>query len=104
MLTKEQTMTKEMPMNNEFVGEMRKKEMTNKDCAIMGIIKNQIIELQEELTDMKIKYADASLQEKNWYSKYEHKMACKINEGKICVLKKIQKDFENMLMPVMASV
>lgn len=107
MLTEEkQEMPSEMQdmmMNNEFVGKMHEKASAHSECAIMGLIKNQMFDLQEELKETKVKYADASLQEENWSAKYERRMACKILEGKISILDKLKRDFENMLTPMMAS-
>lgn len=106
MLTEEkEQMSSEMSdmMSKEFMGEMKEKTMTHRDCAIMGLIKNQMIDLQDELKETKVKYADASLQEENWSAKYERRMACKILEGKIAILNKLQRDFENMLTPMITA-
>ena len=106
MLTEEkQEMSSEMQdmmMNNEFVGKMHEKASNHSECAIMSLIKNQMIDLQEELKETKVKYADASLQDENWSAKYDRRMACKILEGKISILNKLKRDFENMLTPMMA--
>lgn len=93
---------KDMMMNNEFVGEMHEKASNHSECAIMSLINNQMIDLQEELRETKVKYADASLQDENWSAKYDRRMACKILQGKISILNKLKRDFENMLTPMMA--
>lgn len=89
-------------MGNQFFGEVSHDEP--KECAVMGLIKNQIIVLDEELNDAKLRYADVALEEENWSAKYERKQACKILEGQIAILNKLQKDFECMLNPMPKSM
>lgn len=89
-------------MGNQFFGEVSHDEP--KECAVMGLIKNQIIVLDEELNDAKLRYADVALEEENWSAKYERKQACKILEGQIAILNKLQKDFECMLTPMPKSM
>lgn len=89
-------------MGNKFVGEVSHDEP--KECAVMGLIKNQIIVLDEELNEAKLRYADVALEEENWSAKYERKQACKILEGQIAILNKLQKDFECMLAPMPKSM
>ena len=69
------------------------------ECAIIGLIKNHILDLDEKLHDAKMRYADASLDDDNWSGKYERKMECKILEGKMEILNTVQKNFENMFTP-----
>lgn len=89
-------------MGNQFFGEVSHDEP--KECAVMGLIKNQIIVLDEELNKAKLRYADVALEEENWSAKYERKQACKILEGQIAILNKLQNDFENMLTPMPKSM
>ena len=89
-------------MGNQFFGEVSHDEP--KECAVMGLIKNQIIVLDEELNEAKLRYADVALEEENWSAKYERKQACKILEGQIAILNKLQREFENMLTPMSKSV
>ena len=60
MLTEEkQEMPSEMQdmmMNNEFVEKMHEKASAHSECAIMGLIKNQMLDLQEELKETKLKW------------------------------------------------
>lgn len=81
--------------DGQFVGEVSNDEP--KECAVMGLIKNQIIILEEELEDAYNKLGRVSTDEENWSAKYERKLACKILEGKISILNKLQNDFECML-------
>lgn len=89
-------------MGNQFFGEVSHDEP--KECAVMGLIKNQIIVLDEELNEAKLRYADVALEEENWSAKYERKQTCKILEGQISILNKLQKDFECMLTPMSKSM
>lgn len=89
-------------MGNQFFGEVSHDEP--KECAVMGLIKNQIIVLDEELNEAKLRYADVALEEENWSAKYERKQACKILEGQIAILNKLQRDFECMLTPMPKSM
>ncbi len=89
-------------MGNQFFGEVSHDEP--KECAVMGLIKNQIIVLDEELNEAKLRYADVALEEENWSAKYERKQTCKILEGQIAILNKLQRDFECMLTPMPKSM
>lgn len=89
-------------MGNQFFGEVSHDEP--KECAVMGLIKNQIIVLDEELNEAKLRYADVALEEENWSAKYERKQACKIIEGQIAILNKLQNDFESMITPMPKSM
>ena len=79
------------------------KEEPQKDCAIIGLIKNQMIVLEEQLNNAKIKFAEANLVKDNWSCAKEREIDCKILEGQIAILSKLQYDFENMITPVMNS-
>ena len=103
MLTEEkEQMSSEMSdmMGKEFMGEMKEKTMSHKDCAIMGLIKNRIALLEEQLDEAYNKLGRVSTDEENWSAKYERKMDCKILESQIAILNKLQRDFENMLTPM----
>lgn len=67
MLTAEK-MNEPMPhmLGNQFFGEPKNDEEPKKECAIMGLIKNQMIVLEEQLNDAKIKFAEANLVKDNW--------------------------------------
>ena len=60
---------------------------------IVGIIKNQIIELNEELNLAKIDYANSSLDENDWQRKANRKEKCKVLEGQVAILNKIEREF-----------
>ena len=98
--TDEKMQNETMSMNTQFNADFLHREDEKKECAIMGLIRNQKIVLEEELNEAKLKYADVALEDENWSGKYERKMACKVLEGQIFILGKLEKDFENMLSPM----
>ena len=102
--TEEKLANEQKPMQDtQFYGDFMHRE-ESKECAIMGLIKNQKIVLEEELNEAKLKYADVALEDENWSGKYERKMACKVLEGQIFILSKLEKDFENILTPISKSM
>lgn len=84
-------------MGNQFFGTPHEE---TKECAVMGLIKNQIIVLEEKLDEAYKKLGQVSTDEENWSAKYERKMTCKILESQIAILNKLQNDFECMLTPM----
>lgn len=70
-----------------------------KECAMMGLIKNQKIDLEERLNNAKLKFADANLVKDNWSCAKEREIDCKVLEGQIFILSKIERDLEDMLTP-----
>lgn len=89
-------------MNNSFFGEVSQKndEKISKECAFIGLIKSHRLILEDELKEAKLKFADVALERENWSGKYEREMACKVIEGQISMLNRIESDFENMLTPI----
>ena len=51
-----------------------------KECAMMGLIKNQKIDLEERLNNAKLKFADANLVKDNWSCAKEREIDCKVLE------------------------
>lgn len=98
MLTTEKTseLMSEM-MGKHFFGEPKNNTDPKKKCKIFNIIKNRINLLESELNEAKIKFADASLVKDNWSCVKEREVDCKVLEGQIAILSKIQYDFEDML-------
>ena len=112
METEEKTMetTMEMPMADSMENSMDesmdsemnatpKRSNTMPECAVIGLIKNQIIVLEEDLREAKLRYADVALEKENWSGKYEREMDCKVIEGQMRILTKLEKDFECMFTP-----
>lgn len=106
MQTEEKTMEMSMPMqdtmNESMDSEMNatpKKVDNMPECAVIGLIKNQMIVLEEDLREAKLRYADVALEKENWSGKYEREMDCKVIEGQMRILNKLEKDFECMFTP-----
>ena len=108
MQTEETTMETEMEMpmadsmNESMDSEMNatpKKSNSMPECAVIGLIKNQMIVLEEDLREAKLRYADVALEKENWSGKYEREMDCKVIEGQMAILNKLEKDFECMFTP-----
>ena len=79
MLTMEKTNEEMSTMrDNQFFGDIAQEENNKKECAMMGLIKNQIIVLNEELDVAYNRLGQVATDEENWSGKYERKMACKI--------------------------
>ena len=104
MQTEEKTMEMSMQdtMNESMDSEMNAtpKKMDNMpECAVIGLIKNQMLVLEEDLREAKLRYADVALEKDNWSGKYEREMDCKVIEGQMAILNKLEKDFECMFTP-----
>ena len=54
-----------------------------------------------KLDKAKVKFADATLDKENWSMAKEREIDCKVLEGQISILNKMQNEFETMLAPVM---
>ena len=108
MQTEEKTMETSMSMpmqdsmNETSDSEMNatpKKMNELPECAIIGLIKNQMIVLEDDLREAKLRYADVALEKDNWSGKYERELDCKVIEGQMAILSKLEKDFECMFTP-----
>ncbi len=105
--TMEMSMTMQDSMNESMDSEMNAtpKKMSNMpECAVIGLIKNQMIVLEEDLREAKLRYADVALEKENWSGKYEREMDCKVIEGQMKILSKLEKDFECMFTPSSHSI
>lgn len=100
MLTAEKT-TDSMGsmMKNQFLGDVSHSSDDLKECAMMGLIRNQKIDLEERLNNAKLKFADANLVKDNWSCTKEREIDCKVLEGQIRILSKIERDLEDMFTP-----
>ena len=110
MQTEEKTMetTMEMSMTDSMEDSMNESMEMNATpknsnempkCAIIGLIKNQMIVLEEDLKEAKLRYADVALEKENWSGKYERELDCKVIEGQMAILSKLERDFECMFTP-----
>jgi len=68
----------------------------DEQSKIVGLIKTQIVELEDQLTQAKIEYADSSLAENDWQCKNDRKMKCKVLESQIFILQKMKKEILTM--------
>ncbi len=84
-------------MENQFFG---KPHEDSKECAMIGLIKNQMHDLEDELNEAKLRFADATLDKDNWSMAKEREIACKVVEGQIAILAKLQNAYEDMLSPM----
>lgn len=92
----------DMMINKEFVGQMHE-NIDHSEYAIMSLIDTQMLDLQKELKEAKLEYADASLQDENWSAKYNCKMACKILLCKISLLTELKRDIDKIFTPILSS-
>ncbi|MBR1626482.1 MAG: hypothetical protein IJ681_04980 [Bacteroidales bacterium] len=93
-----------MPMQDSMAADSEMSATPKKmddmpECAIVGLIKNQMIVLEDDLREAKLRYADVALEKDNWSGKYERELDCKVIEGQISILTKLQRDFECMFTP-----
>lgn len=102
------SMQSEMQNKNEKMmdSSMDEMEVTPKnngimpDCAIMGIIKNNILEIEEEIEEADKKFSRAYHNNRYSDEMYAADEKCKLLEAKRTVLVKVQNDIECMLAPM----
>jgi hypothetical protein len=65
---------------------------------IIGLIRNQCIVLEGALNEAKLRFANATLAdtENKWTTKYDEKLHCKVIEGQIMILQKLERDYNAM--------
>ncbi len=68
----------------------------DEQSKILGIIKTQILALDDELQAAKIQFADSSLAENDWQCKNDRRMKCKVLEGQIAVLQTLEREMVTM--------
>lgn len=66
---------------------------------ILGIIRNQISELDDSLDDVKIQFADSCLENDDWQCKTDRKITCKMVQAQIQILEKIESLIEDAIIP-----
>lgn len=105
-----ETITENKPnrIGNQFFGDIKdSNEPLDCNCIINGLIKNQIIELEEKLKNNAYKlFRLASSSEKN-ASNITSAMVTlddsKVLDGQIDILKKLQDDLQTALQPTIAA-
>ena len=68
----------------------------DEQSKLLGLIKNQVIVLDEELQSAKIQFADSSLAENDWQCKNDRRVKCKVLEGQIGILQKLEREVVTM--------
>lgn len=66
---------------------------------VLNIVRNQINELDDNLDDAKLQFADSCLSENDWQCKTERKIACKTVQAQIDILEKIESLIEDVAIP-----
>lgn len=66
---------------------------------VLGIIRNQINELDDNLDDAKLQFADSCLSENDWQCKTDRKITCKMVQAQIEVLERIEMMIEDAVIP-----
>ena len=64
----------------------------DEQSKIVELIKTQIKELEEQLTQAKLEFADSSLAENDWQCKNDRRLKCKVIEAQIFILQKTKKE------------
>lgn len=94
------SMTSNM-MNPSFYGEFTnnvdESETRKKECAIIGLIKNQINVLEEEIDEAHKSFSRAYHNERYSQTTYEADEKCKMLKAKKDILVKVKGDIEDML-------
>ena len=65
---------------------------------VLGIVRNLINELDDNLDDAKLQFADSCLSENDWQCKTDKKIACKTCQAQIEILEKIECLIENTVI------
>ncbi len=76
----------------------------NEQSKILEVVKNEIENLEEDLKQAKIEYADVELSPNNWNNKTDRKVKCKVLEGKIEILWKMEKCVQGVFTETLAKV
>lgn len=76
----------------------------SEQAKILGIIKKEIQTLEEDLKQAKIEYADMELDTTDWHCKENRKIKCKVLEGKIEVLWKMEKYLQGIFTETLAKI
>lgn len=98
-------MTENTKMGTQFFGEVEKNMPISKECAMVGLMKNKIIVLNDELLVAEAELGRVSQDESvHWTIKKKKENNCSFIKGKISAIEEMMKDFENMLTPMKMAV
>ena len=88
-------------MGNQFFGDVDKPMSMSKECAMIGLMKNKVIVLNDELLVAEAELGRVSQDESvHWSIKKKKENNCSFVKGKISAVEELMKDFENMLTPM----
>jgi len=88
-------------MGNQFFGDVDKPMSMSKECAMIGLMKNKVIVLNDELLVAEAELGRVSQDESvHWSIKKKKENNCSFVKGKISAVEELMKDFENMLAPM----
>jgi len=88
--------------DDHYFGKITNDSEHMKECAIMSVLRNQKVMLEEDLQEAKMKFANAALRKDNWVDTHEKERVCNVLEGQISILCKMEREFENMLSVMVA--
>lgn len=66
---------------------------------VLGILRNQISELDDSLDDVKLQFADSCLSEDDWHCKTDKKIACKMIQAQIEILENLETAIDDAIIP-----
>lgn len=61
---------------------------------VVTVLRNQANDIQEKLTDTKLKLAETFLNEEEWPVRTKYEKICKVYEGQLSLLKNIENILE----------
>ena len=67
---------------------------------VLGIIRNQINEIDDTLDNVKLQFADSCLDENDWQCRNDKKVQCKMYQAQVEILEKM----ENIIEEIMPSI
>jgi len=85
-------------MENQFFGDVSKPMSLGKECAMIGIMKNKIIVLNDELLVAEAEFGRVSQDETvHWTIKKKKENNCSYIKGKISAIEELMKNFDDLL-------
>lgn len=66
---------------------------------VASVIRAQISDINDKLTEAKLQFADSSLNENDWQCKNDRKIDCKMYQAQIEILESMEGLIEDLLIP-----
>lgn len=66
---------------------------------ILGIVRTQINEIDDQLDAAKLHFADTCLSEEDWHNRNEKKINCKMYQAQVEILEKVEMLIEHNIIP-----